>query len=420
MKLRTLCVTVLMALSTASTLAAGVRTITVDAQGVGPTREKAITAALAEAISRVNGVSVSSRDVSNLNVAVESVTKSDGNEKSQSTESKTEAALAEDVQRQTKTQTQGLVKSYQVVSVDCKAGECRATLSVDVNKYESNANTTRSRIAVLPFRLKGAEQEGFGSQLNQSLVNYLTGTRHFAVLDRDYQKERLDELAGLLRDDVNFDDRARIGNSLGTDYIVTGTVETVSGMRRQRKVPYTNEVLNEYQMKVVVNWRVIEASSGQVMVSNTVDQTLSTKAGSATSSEPIELGQAGREVGRSIGVSINDIIYPTLVLAYRKADNTVTLGQGGSTMTPGTEYRLVKYGALVEDPYTGEKNAREEIDVGFVQVTRVTPKLAYAKVLETTVDLEGAAPREYILRPIVKGDRPSKQPASAKTMTPQW
>ena len=420
MKLTTICVTVLMALGTASAVAAGVRTITVDAQGVGPTREKAITAALAEAISRVNGVSVSSRDVSNLNVAVESVTKSDGNDKHTSTESKTEAALAEDVQRQTKTQTQGLVKSYQVVSVDCKAGECRATLSVDVNKYESNANTTRSRIAVLPFRLKGAQQDLFGSQLNQSLVDYLTGTRHFAVLDRDYQKERLEELAGLLRDDVNFDDRARIGNSLGTDYIVTGTVEELSTKSIERKVPYTNELVREHQMKVVVNWRVIEASSGQVMVSNTVAQTLRTKPGATESADTSDSGYAGREVGRSIGVSINDIIYPTLVLSYHKADNTVTLGQGGSTMTPGTEYRLVKYGALVEDPYTGEKNAREEIDVGFVKVTRVTPKLAYAKVLEANIDLEGAAPREYILRPIVKGGGPQKNAAPAKTMTPAW
>lgn len=417
MKLSTLCVTALMALGTVSAMAAGVRTVTVDAQGVGPTREKAITAALAEAISRVNGVSVSSRDVSNLNLAVESVTKSKGGEDQKNTESKTEAALAEDVQRQTKTQTQGLVKSYQVVSVDCKEGECRATLSVDVNKYESNANTNRSRIAVLPFRLKGPQQDLFGSQLNQSLVNYLTGTRHFAVLDRDYQKERLDELAGLLREDVSFDDRARIGNSLGTDYIVTGTVEDVSEKSTERKIPYTNERVREHQMKVVVNWRVIEASSGQVMVSNTVAQTLRTKVGATDTPDQ---GHAGREVGRGIGMSITDIIYPTLVLSYHKADNTVTLGQGGSTMTPGTEYRLVKYGALVEDPYTGEKNAREEIDVGLVQVTRVTPKLAYAKVLEANVDLDGAAPREYILRPVVKGDRAEKKAAPAKTMTPQW
>ena len=248
-------------------------------------------------------------------------------------------------------------------------------------------------------------------------MNYLTGTRHFAVLDRDYQKERLDELAGLLREDVSFDDRARIGNSLGTDYIVTGTVEDVSEKSTERKIPYTNERVREHQMKVVVNWRVIEASSGQVMVSNTVAQTLRTKVGATDTPDQ---GHAGREVGRGIGMSITDIIYPTLVLSYHKADNTVTLGQGGSTMTPGTEYRLVKYGALVEDPYTGEKNAREEIDVGLVQVTRVTPKLAYAKVLEANVDLDGAAPREYILRPVVKGDRAEKKAAPAKTMTPQW
>ena len=65
----------------------------------------------------------------------------------------------------------------------------------------------------------------------------------FSVLDRDYQPERLTELQGLMRDDVETAERARIGNSLGADYIVAGTVEELSKKDTTSVVPFTNEVV---------------------------------------------------------------------------------------------------------------------------------------------------------------------------------
>lgn len=390
--------------------AAGIRTITVDAQGVGPTREKAITAALAEAVARVNGLALDSRDVTRVKAEVSNKSERRGEDAS----SKTTANLKEDLERQTSTKTQGSVKSYQVIDVTCAENECTAKLSVDINKYEGNTQTNRLRIAVLDFRQKGPQQDMFADQVNQSMVDYLTGTRHFAVLDRDYQEERLDELKGLMRDDVRTEERARIGNSLGTDYIVTGTVEELYTKNVTKKVPFTNEVVQQQEVKVVVSWRVIEAATGQILVSNTIAQRINMNADDA------DQGGMGRRIGKSIAETINDIIYPILVLSYNESTKTLVLGQGGSTLTVGTEYRLVKYGALLEDPYTGEKTAREEIDVGFVRISRVTPKSAYAEVIQSKVDLRGAAPREYILRAMTADDRKAAKPAPKKTMTPAW
>lgn len=390
--------------------AAGIRTITVDAQGVGPTREKAITAALAEAVARVNGLALDSRDVTRVKAEVSNKSERRG----ENTSSKTTANLKEDLERQTSTKTQGSVKSYQVLDVTCAESECTAKLSVDINKYEGSSQTNRLRIAVLDFRQKGPQQAMFADQVNQSMVDYLTGTRHFAVLDRDYQSERMSELKGLMRDDVRTEERARIGNSLGTDYIVTGTVEELYSKQVTKKVPFTNEVVNQEEVKVVVSWRVIEAATGQIMVSNTIAQRLNVK------QEDADQGGIGRRIGKAIAETINDIIYPILVLSYNESTNTLVLGQGGSTLTTGTQYRLVKYGALLEDPYTEEKTAREEIDVGHVRISRVTPKSAYAEVIQSKVDLRGAAPREYILRAMTAEDRQAAKPAPKKTMTPAW
>ena len=164
----------------------------------------------------------------------------------------------------------------------------------------------------------------------------------------------------------------------------------------------------------MVSWRVVEAATGQILVSNTIAKKFNVNAQDA------DQGSIGRPIGRSIAETINDIIYPILVLSYNESTQTLILGQGGSTLTPGTQYRLVKYGALLEDPYTGEKSAREEIDVGIVQIARVTPKSAYARVLQCQTDLRGVAPREYILRAMTAEDQRAANPKPQTTMTPAW
>lgn len=400
----------------APTYAAGVRTITVETEGTGPTREKAVTAALAEAVARVNGLALDTRDVTRTKMDVQnhSVTKGD------ESKSKSSAEFTEGVDRQTMVKTQGSVKSYQVLLASCSdMGECTAKISADINKFETDAQNNRSRIAVLAFREKGPLQNMFAAQVNQSMVDYLTGTRHFSVLDRDYLPERLNELQSLNRDDVETAERARIGNSLGADYIVAGTVEELSKTDSVSKVPFTNEVVKSTKVKVVVSWRVIEAASGQVMVSNTIADQRSIK------SEDADQGFVGRLIGREIGETINDIIYPILVLSYDKDPKgktlgRVVLGQGGSTLKMGTEYRLVKYGKLHEDPYTGEPMGREEIPVGLVRISQITPKLAYADVVSSDVDLTGAAPREYILRALPQEEAQTRKKKPVKTMTPNW
>lgn len=390
--------------------AAGIRTVTVESDGVGPSRSEAIKAAQAEAIARVNGLSLDSRDVVRMKAEITNKSKATkGEEKTD-----TVAKLREDTERQTTTKTQGSIKSYQVLEEHNDQGEWRVRIEADINKYEADSQSQRLRMAVLDFRQKGPQQSMFASQVNQSMVDYLAGTRHYAVLDRSYQQERLNELKGLMRDDVLTEERARIGNTLGTDYIVTGTVEELYAKNVVKKIPYTNETVRQQDVKVVVSWRVIEAATGQIAASNTIAKRITVNDDNA------DQGSVGRQIGTSIAETINDIIYPILVLSYNESSKTVVLGQGGSTLKPGTEYRLVKYGPLLKDPYTGETTSREEMDVGVVRISRVSPKNAYGEVVKSDVDLQGAGEREYILRAMTEGEGQTVKTAPKKTSTPAW
>ena len=398
----------LLALFAPNAYAGGVKVKTVEAQGVGETREEAVKAALAEAVARVAGLKLSARDQVRR-VSRQSVHSTD--------KSETFTAESEDkLQREVQTSSSGTVRSYQVIEVvpEPNSPLLRATLSVDVNYFELGRETERLRIAVLPFTAHSTvevnqELDRMLFKLNQAVVSYLTGTRHFAVLDRNFEKERLGELASLLRPDVRLEERARIGNTLATDYIVTGVVTDFSYSDRVETVPYLNEKRRVTRGRIGIDWRVIEASTGQIVISDTVSQNMKSQAG---------FSEGGRSLGEVIGSKVTSQIYPLAAIAYENGQ--FLLAQGATSLRVGDVYQLVRQGAIRHDPYTKEQIGRDEIPVGMVRISRVSPKMSYAEIIECKEDPSGMAPREYLLRPTEDANSARTAGKKAKRMVPKW
>lgn len=394
--------------------AAGVRVQTVESQGVGETREDAVKAALSEAVQRVAGLQLDARDaVRNESESSISTTGTDA-----LTQTTASVKTREKLQQEVKTATRGTVRSYQVISVtppDGKSKLYRAKLSVDVNYFQPGQETNRMRIAILPFKRYARLQETSELQkllikLNQSLVSYLTGTRHFAVLDRDFLDQRLEELDSLRREDVRLEERARIGNSLAADYIVTGVVTDFTYADRVEETPFTHERVHVAKGNIGIQWRVIEASTGQILASDTILRELKSAA---------SFSNGGMELGEQIGSTITGQIYPLAAIAFEGGH--FLLAQGGVTLRVGDYYQLVRQGAIRVDPYTNEQMGRDEIPVGEVRISRVSPKLSYAEIVSCNEDPSGMAPREYLLRPFESSRKTSGKAAKkVKTQQPKW
>ena len=293
----------------------------------------------------------------------------------------------------TATETNGSVKSYEVLDAKEDAqGRWQVKISADVSVYESDASNNRRRIAFVPFRMP---------------EDYVTSTRHFSVVDRTYDGERLVEFLRLLLPDVGRDERARIGNSSGTDYLVVGDILSFDSKESTVIVPYTKEKITKSETNATISWRVLEAATGQVLASGTIKK--------AYPSKDVDVA---RQIGEEIGEKITDIIYPIVALDYN--NGRISLAQGGSSMKVGRVYQLNRYGKVQTDPYTHEPMAREEIPVGKVRIVSVSPKISYAEVVDCRVDLTGMGPKEYVLRalPEESGSRGARK--VRKTMTPNW
>lgn len=397
-----------------TTMAEGVKEKEVEVLGHGTTREEAIKDGLSQAIGQVLGVSLSAQDISSkvLEASTQEISSNTV------TARETQVQMQDESKKHISTKSEGNIKNYTVLSEELSPlndGSIDVRLRVTVSYFEAGQQTQRKRIAVFPFRtLTGSqEEELFLVQVNQSITDYITQTRNFAVLDRQYLQEKFSEFNLLQGDDVRPEERARVGSTIGTDYIIVGSDTAFTATMQQKKVPYVNETRLIASGRIALAWRLIHAPTGQIVASGVQDEKFSQ---TIREDEDLDwLARLARPAGEKIGRKIVDIIYPAAVVAYR--NGIITIARGGDTMKAGQGYHLIQYGEGIIDPYTGEPLAREEIRVGKVEIIDVSPKLSHARVVHASVDLNGLEPRQYILRPIQeipqKPDRP-------KTMTPKW
>ena len=118
--------------------------------------------------------------------------------------------------------------------------------------------------------------EQLADKLAQKITTALTQTNKFAVLDREHIQEYLDE-QNVLFLTAPIEEQARIGQVLGADYMLVGTI-TEANLRIKHTSSEAAAGVNfkEYRADFAFDYRVIVASSRQVKFSDSVRLRLET------------------------------------------------------------------------------------------------------------------------------------------------
>lgn len=355
---------------------------TVEAVGHGATINGAIDRAMVTAITQVNGATIASRARSSLSSASSTI----GDKQV----SKSQKSFKETIAKRTK----GIVQSYEILSQGRPKGSSlyRVKLSVKVATYKKSAQLNRLRMAVVPLKLDTSLQasqagEKFEALFRRGLENYLTQTRRFAILDRSFLEEQSRELSFLTSPGVKQEEMARIGNRVGTDYIVTGVVEKAYSTVKRTKMRTTGQVIKTPQIGGRITYRILDVASTQVKLAGTAK----------THRESGSLSSVADALSASVGQKILNAIFPVYVLSVD--GETLTLGQGGDTVKNGAVYSLVKLGAEIIDPYTRESLGQSEKIVGSVRVVDTQSKLSTAKVLKLNIKTGDLMKYDFIVRP---------------------
>jgi curli biogenesis system outer membrane secretion channel CsgG len=367
--------------------------ITVTTQGTGPTADVAVQEALKLAILEVNGETLDASSIAvkfGLDVTAE----------------KTEAMLrgsvfAEEIAQRSR----GAVTSFKLVSMTepGMAGQAyKATIEASIAKFSTPADAKKIKIAISPLHVKPGNFEVGGQSVSaskvaqdirQRLIDALTATGRFSVLDRDFAPEVQSELDLTASGQTPNAETAKLSQTLSADIVWVGTINDFVYHRNARPLQMSNRALVSYSGGWSVSQRVLNVSTRQIMLSDTLQDQVP-----ATAPTTMDRGVDGAQITQNmeskvVEETVTAILartFPIVVVA--KDGMNVVLSQGGVVLKPGARYAVVSLGKEITDPQTHESLGRMENPCCEVIIDRVTATLAYGHLEKATLSIASVNP----------------------------
>ncbi len=395
------------------------RTQTVRVTGTGSSPEEAVDAAIRLAVLSANGATVdlnSTEMRATLQVAV-GVREAD-----------LRAHAFADVVTQ---RSKGAVTGFNLIDLSkpvLGVGDYSATIEARVAKFQAPADNNRVKIVVAPLHYSTATFDVGGqsfaakqiaTDIQQQVVDLLTQTNRFAVLDRDYSAEVLQELDLVSSGQASTEQYAKLGQALPADVIWTGSIESFQYQRHARALESSDRQLVSYSGSAMLSHRLVNVATRQILLSDTLTDkpepveptTLPVRIDTAAKLHSMEADLASQIV-----MGITQQMFPITVVS-RNADQVV-LSQGGKMLVEHATYQVVVMGDVVKDPQTGQILGHAEQPCCTVTVDRVTPSLAYGHLNGVSAGLDGLPTGALQLRKTVAVAAAGATPDASKVAGP--
>lgn len=250
-------------------------TETRNVKGQGDTLNLAISNALIQGVSEINGTYVNS-----VNAIINEKLTAKGNVTVDQTQTPVHVdLLAQENISAVKTATHGVILNYQLLNQEEKNNTYFVTLQITFAKYQkidSKKEDKRYSLAVLPFQLittQGATNQ-ISYLLNQALMTKLSQSKKFRIVDRnnldlsEYQKE----VHILASGNVNNLDKARLGQLIGADYLLVGTINQFKVTDKTRE--FYGAKFDHYIATATINVRLLEMATMEIHDADTITVTI--------------------------------------------------------------------------------------------------------------------------------------------------
>jgi len=299
------------------------------------------------------------------------------------------------------------------------AHEWSVKVAADVAKYREAPGAKLTRVVIaLPRSKQAAYRVGDNSiaaqeiagQIRTELTDALTQTHRFTVLDRDANAEIGQEIELIRSGNAKPAEAARLGQQLATDLIVIPTIERFEYLRRERQLRLADRTLVSYSGGGSLSFRVVNATTGQIVMSQSFDYALPDTAPTTlgASADGSRLASAMMEdLDHRIVSAIMQSTFPLSVV--QRDGRNVVINQGGQAVTGGKAYRAVTLGKDVIDPQSGLSLGPTEAPCCTVVIDRVSQNLSYGHILEDNVDASS---------PFVPGSMELREEVAPKVATP--
>ncbi|HDS0948346.1 TPA: hypothetical protein QDZ34_000735 [Stenotrophomonas maltophilia] len=246
------------------------------------------------------------------------------------------------------------------------------------------------------------------------LSDTLTQTQRFIVLDREFGDELQAEIDHINSGNVRLQDTARVGQQLATDLILIPTIERFEYPRSVRNLRMSDRQVTSYSGGGRITLRLINATTGQVVMSDSFDHQLA-----STGPSTLPRVVNGRNMAAAmmeslsgqIGTTIVTTLFPVSVVSVD--GDQVVLSQGGESLQAGQRWQAVRLGEELKDPQTGRSLGRSEHPCCTIRIDRVAAQTSYGTIEEGVDAMRGGfRPGQVELRQKL-GSKPAAATASA-------
>ena len=273
-----------------------------------------------------------------------------------------------------------LVSAAALVAQDAPAGKKKLA----VTKITANPAVAQ-RMAAQGVKLSlESILQGLDAQVHDRLLN----TRRFEMLERADADALATEAAA----------SGQAFSFNGADYILTIRVDGFNDRSETRRLAALGKTVMGRAIEISAVAKITEVSTQRAISSANFSvkkydsenrsENTTQKVGEASD---VLMMDAVRELAQKIAGRTTDSVYPARVIGKR--DRIVTINRNDqSGIAVGQTWEVYALGEELVDPDTGEKS-REEVLVGKVKVTRVTPQNSQAEILEDNGIDRGAVVR---------------------------
>lgn len=230
---------------------------------------------------------------------------------------------------------------------------------------------------------------GQGNTLKTMLQTAITGTGKFRIIERDFRQ--LDTEQALARSGrVTTNRPGRSGGYEGVDFIVYGTITSVSGGRQADQganigrallgiQPGANGGCNRVVATVAVDVKIVETVTGEVKFAKQITEH-SQGATTCSGAAGLDTTSVMRDIANQTAMGLTITMYPIKVAAVQP-DGVFILTYGEGALTIGQILGVYDRGQEIRDPDTGAVLTSEGAEMGRIRVTEVTTRFSKAIAL---------------------------------------
>ena len=173
------------------------------------------------------------------------------------------------------------------------------------------------------------------------------------------------------------------------DYILTIRVDGFNDRMETRKLAALGKTVTARVIELSAVAKITEVSTQRAVASTNfqvsrrqADQLSGNTTEKVGESSDVLLTDITREMAQKIASRVADAVFPARIIGKR--DKVVTINRNDTSgIKVGQVWEVLTLGGELVDPDTGEKT-REEVYVGKVKISRVTPQNSQAEIIEDT------------------------------------